>query len=147
MQDIKQPKQVCLLSTSNIEHIEIWTIMSMQDINTSESRERERRAIANTRDLSRGSSHLFYVPAFTTLKDFHYKDPARSLGVATPITNSFKNSTDPQVPHLFLQEQHTRTRKLVEATTSTIPLNIKLEYLVIPSLDQILTNKGPRGWI
>ena len=70
MQDIKQPKQVYLLSISNIKHVIYSTnIISMQDINTSELR--ESLAIANTRDLFRGSSHLLYVPAFTAIKDFH----------------------------------------------------------------------------
>ena len=53
---------------------------------------REREAIVNTGDLFRGSSHLFYVPAFTAMKDFHYNDPARSLGTATLTMSSLNNS-------------------------------------------------------
>ena len=30
---------------------------------------------------------LLYVLAFNTMKDFHYNDPARSLGAATPTTS------------------------------------------------------------
>ena len=33
---------------------------------------------------------------------------------------------DPQVPHLFPQEQHMRTRKLAKAATSTTPLKYKV---------------------
>ena len=37
-------------------------------------------------------AHLLYVPAFNTMKDFHYNDLVRSLGAATPTTRSLKNS-------------------------------------------------------
>ena len=76
----------------------ITNIISVQDINRSELREMSNR---NMRELFRGSSHLLYILAFTTMKDFHYNDPARSLGVATPTMSSLKNSTDPKVSHLF----------------------------------------------
>jgi len=51
---------------------------------------------------------------------------------------------DPQVPYMFLQEQHTRTRKLAEAVTSTTPPNTKVEHLVITSFDhqQTLSQQG-----
>ena len=35
---------------------------------------------------------MVYVPAFNTIKNFHYNDHARSLGAATPTTSSLKNS-------------------------------------------------------
>ena len=83
---------------------------------------------------------MFYVPAFNTMKDFHYNDPARSLGANT-YNELPQELLEPQVPHLFPQEQHTRTRKLAEATTSTTSPNTKEEHLVITSLDhqQILS--------
>jgi len=69
---------------------------------------REKIPITNTGELFWGSSRLLYVPAFTTMKDFTIIDPARSR-------NTYKFSQeilDPQVFHLFPQEQYTRTCKL-----------------------------------
>jgi len=48
-------------------------------------RERERDEQSQTQEnCFEVRAHLLYVPAFNTVKDFHYNDPARSLGAATP---------------------------------------------------------------
>ena len=64
--------------------------ISMQDIKT-QVREREMSNCKHERIVSRFES-LLYVPAFNTMKDFYYNDPARSLGAATPTTSFLKNS-------------------------------------------------------
>ena len=66
-------------------------------------------------DLFRGSSHLLYVPAFTTMKDFHYKWSHKITRCHNTYNELPQKLLDPQVSHLFSQEQHARTRKLVEA--------------------------------
>ena len=102
----------------------------MQDINKS----KERRIIANIGDLFRGSSHLFYVPAFTVIKNFHYNKSRKITRCRNTYNELPQELLNPQVPHLFPQEQHA-TRKLVEAATSTTPPKYKVEHLAISSLD------------
>ena len=91
---------------------------------------------------------LLYVPAFNTMKDFH-ENRSRKI---TQCRNTYNEFTlellDPQVPNLFLQEQHTQAHKLAEvATLHRAPtktrnktnlqvriIKYKNEYLVISTL-------------
>ena len=77
----------------------------MQDIN---KRQRE-RAIANTRDLFRGSSTLALHPRLRHMKDFHY---ARSQWISPRCRNTY-NPSDSQVP--YTRKLH----KLAEAAPQT----------------------------
>ena len=123
MQDIKQLKQVNLLNTGNIKHVIVSTkIINMQDINRSELRE----MINHKHERFRGLSHLLYVPAFTAMKDFHYNRSCKITRYCNTYNGLPQELLDPQVPHLFPQEQHTRTCKLVEDATSTTPPNKNL---------------------
>ena len=112
--------------------------ISMQDINTSVC-EREMSNHKYRRIVSRFEP-LLYVPAFNTMKDFRYNDPARSLSAAIPTTSSLKNSrtqkfltcshknntreptssSRPQPLYNKLPQEPytTRTRKLAETSTS-----------------------------
>ena len=66
----------------NIKHVKDINNNSMQDIKTQSERERERDKQSQTFEI------CFYVPAFNIMNDFHYNNPARSLGIATPTTSS-----------------------------------------------------------
>ena len=80
---------------------------SMQDIN---KRQREREwAIANTRDLFRGSSTLALHPRLRHTKDFHY---ARSQWISPWCRNTY-NPSDSLVP--YTRKPH----KLAEAAPQT----------------------------
>ena len=54
--------------------------------------ESKTQAIVNTKEFILRFESPLYVLAFTTMKDFHYNNHARSLGAATPTTSSLKNS-------------------------------------------------------
>ena len=57
----------------------------MQDINS--KGEREKKAIANTRDCFEVRAHLLYIPAFDTRRISTIIDPTGSLGAATPTSS------------------------------------------------------------
>jgi len=104
MLDINQPKLAYQLNTSKYQAYKDKNNMNMQDINTSELR--ERWAIANTEELFRGSSHLLYVPAFTAMKNFHYKRSRKITWCRNTYNELPQELLDSQILHLFPQEQH-----------------------------------------
>ena len=121
MQDTKQLEQVWQLSTSYIKHIEIWTIKSTQDIKhkwveREMSNRKHERIISRFEPLAlRSSLHRNEGFPLKMIPQDHlchntYNEPLLKL-------------LDSQVSHLFPQEQHTRTHKLVE----TQPLQL-LKY-------------------
>ena len=81
----------------------------------------------------------------------HYEGfPLKSIpqdhSVSQHLQRALSRFLDPQVPHLFPQEQYTRTRKLADAVISTTPQNYKVEHVVITYLDHkqnSLTTKDP----
>ena len=78
----------------------------MQEINTSE-RERE-RATAKTGDLFRGSSTLTLRPRLQHYEGFPLKMIPLDHLVSQHLQRVHTRIPDPQVPHLFPQEQHTQ---------------------------------------
>jgi len=62
-------------------------------------------AIANTKDLFRGSSKQIYVPAFTTMKDSHKLH--LSLTTRIPQDPSLNSNLNPQ--H---KEENTKKKKI-----------------------------------
>ena len=65
-------------------------------------------------------AHLLYIPAFNIMKDFHYNQSWKITQYRNTYNELPHELLDSQVPHLFPQEQYTRTRKLTEAATSTM---------------------------
>jgi len=76
---------------------------SMQDIKHKWERDEQPQTSENYFEVR---AHLLYVPAFNTMKDFHYN---RSLKI-TQCRNTYNDLPqellDSQVSHLFSQEQH-----------------------------------------
>jgi len=63
------------------------------------------------------------------------------------LQRALSRTLGPKVPHLFPQEQHTRTCKLADAATSTTPQYNRwntCDHFSWPQ-KQTLTNKNPRG--
>ena len=130
-------KYQCEQTIPNIYSIEHKIYQAYRDeqekyaryINTS-----ERREMSNHKQRIIVSRFKFYVLAFTTMKDFHYNDPSRSLSIATPKMSSLKNSWTHKsltcsCKNNTANSQARRDRNLYNIS------NIKGGTLVITSLD------------
>ena len=109
----------CLLDLKS-ENRQVWMMLEMNNKwnkskNTSASnwnrvRARE-KAIANTRDLFRGSSTKLYVPAFTA---WRISLPTKDLSIKEPPQRNYKIYTSPKYTTPTLNHLHKRYHKANE---------------------------------
>ena len=90
--------------------------------------------------------YLLYVPAFNTMKNFHYNQSCKITRCHNTYNELPQELLDPQITHLFPQEQHTHAHLPAEATRLQFP-NQRGGTLMITSLDHKNNSQQmiPRG--